>query len=133
MMRLQRTAVAAVRCSTQTAKSSALILPTLTDSLVAASVFQSSLSVHCCRRLTSAESYSCIQQPNCCGHDSQERYLAKKRYLYRWGQELQKTGEGSPTIRRGSTVHHGDFGPSRVRTDLRTNHNPSLAATSRTV
>src|SRR5690242_15786226 len=59
MMRPQPTAVAAVRCSTQVAKSSALILPTLTDSLVAVLVFQSNLSVDCWRKLTSAQSCVC--------------------------------------------------------------------------
>src|SRR5438552_17932343 len=32
-------------------------------------------------------------------------------------RNCKKTEEGSPTIPRGFTAHHGDFGPSRVRSD----------------
>src|ERR1700749_603597 len=64
MMRPQPTAVAAVRCLTQTAKSLALILPTLTASLVAASVFQSNLSVYCCGKLTSVQNCQCRPPPD---------------------------------------------------------------------
>src|SRR5579884_1275790 len=59
MTHLQLTEVAALLSSTQTQKSSALILPTWMDSQVAASVFQSNLSVDYCRKLRSVHNRTC--------------------------------------------------------------------------